>query len=160
MGTKAIIIDIRSTPDDPGYRDRGTVIGDGEEILWHEDMSSCPNPCRPSDRVAWDLAYGWCAVPGQYRWMCAVTDSHGKCLRLTDPANAEHQERIPTLYPNHNHDCAYYADGVLVHCGYSADWRGSAACHTVPPARWSAFTKLFAVGESGLYIVKRDVVPI
>lgn len=158
MSVKTIIVDMRSTPDLSGYHDRVTVLyGDEHTYRYHGDYSTCPNPYRPSDHAMWTEAYGWVGEPGHYRWTCEIHPQRGKVLRLSDPTNAQHPERLQTVNENRNHDGQLWADGVLVHEGYGPVWRGSAACHTVPPGPpWGEFISLFDVGETGDYIVTKQ----
>lgn len=153
--SKSIIIDIRSTPEQNGYHDRITVLVDDENSYrYHGDCSTCPNPVRPSDETVWFNAYGWVGVPGHYRYSCEKHPTRGKVLRLSDPSNIDHPERLPTVNDNLNHNREPWADGVLVHEGYSLIWRGSAACHTLPPGdEWTKFIALFDIGETGDYII-------
>ena len=154
MCKKTIICDIRSTPDQAGYLDRGTVIaGDDKSTLWHDSMSSCPNPYQLSTGQKWKKVYGWCGTPGNYAWECVQTALHGVCLRLS---NCNGEGKVPTCNANSNHRGEHWADGVLVHCGDSEIWRGSAACHTIAPSKWPDFIALFAIGETGVYLIKKD----
>jgi hypothetical protein len=137
-----------STPDALGYGDK-LLLNENNKSLFHCACSTCPNPYRPSDKVKWDKAYGWVActeIDKPYTWHCTSTSRHGKCLVLND------FYKVPTRNLD-THNKGFYALAVLIHCGYSETWRGSAACLTLPPAIWPQFIALFAKGEKGLLYI-------
>ena len=142
MGKRTLIIESRQTPEQPGYLD--TIVLANNHLLWHGACSTCPNPTKPwpLSWVKWNFAYGWAAC-GSYIWECVVSKKHGKCLCI----NAG--DLIPARAPNRNHDGRRVVGAVLVHRGWSATWRGSAGCITVPPAEWDRFMSFFAYGDTG-----------
>jgi hypothetical protein len=139
--TKIITIDSLSTPDRLGYNDKGAVFFD-DVLVWHDAVSTCPNPYRSSTREKWRSAYGWIA-PCSTTWECVTHPKHGKCLLLAKGLE------LPARYPNVNHDGRAVIAEVFIHCGYTADWRGSAGCLTVPTELWPDFIKYFELWESG-----------
>jgi len=145
---KNIIIQSMSTPDLDGYRDKLLIEKDGN-TGFHCQCSCCPNPFRPSDKVKWDKAYGWIAcntIDKPYTWKCISDKKRGKCLSVDDC------DKVPTRNLDTNNN-GYFALGVLIHCGQTDTWRGSAACITLPPLIWLTFINSFLYGETGqLYI--------
>jgi hypothetical protein len=158
---KNIIIDCRSTPEQLGYKDRITVLGEdpvkNEVIqLYHEDCSTCPNPYKPASdpdgRKPWERVYAWIR-PGRYTWRCFRSPRHGKCLQLNDGGP------VPTRNANQNHRGEYVAYAIEIHEGDSPIWRGSAGCCTIAPGqKWQRFISLFDLEEVGaLDIIERKV---
>jgi hypothetical protein len=150
---KQIIIWSMSVPEDMGYRDR-LLINQEALTKFHCQCSTCPNPYTPppKPKISWRDAYGWIAcntVDTPYTWECIndETAGHGKCLSVNSLG------KVPTRFLDKNNN-AMYALGVLIHCGFSDMWRGSAACITLPPMIWPAFIDRFTIGEKGmLYII-------
>ena len=146
--TKNIIIQSMSTPDQDGYRDKLLIEKDGK-TGFHCQCSVCPNQFRPIDRVKWDKAYGWVAcntVDTPYSWQCIANPKHGKCLEINKG------DKVPTRNFDTNNG-GMFAVGVLIHCGQTDTWRGSAACITLPPLIWFTFINSFLYGETGLLYI-------
>jgi hypothetical protein len=141
MTAKSIIIDSLSTPDRLGYNDRGTVLFD-DVVVWHDSLSACPNPYKPSIGTPWKECYGWIA-PLSTEWECVNSPKHGKCLLLNGGGE------LPARFPNANHDGRLVVSEVELHCGFDSQWRGSSACATVRPDLWPDFIKYFEIGDKG-----------
>jgi hypothetical protein len=142
---KTLDIIRRSTPEERAYLDSILLIEDGNE-LWTGLGSACPNPYQPSTEKPWHDVYAMIA-PGEYEAVCCNRKKHFKCLALTG--------RIPTINPNVNHGGEYFAEGILVHCGDTEIWRGSAGCITIPPSKWSDFIVLFSFDEAVKIILRK-----
>jgi hypothetical protein len=140
----------RSTPEKSGYPDL-YILTDAQttQEIARGACGTNPNPIRPSNHAPWQNAYGQIAA-GTYSFECMVTGKHGKCLAINGGG------KVPTTNSNVNHNGAKYAEAVLVHEGFSATWRGSAACCTIPPTDWKPFIARFAIGEKGDVVVGED----
>jgi hypothetical protein len=140
---KTVIVESRQTPEQPGYLD--TVVVANKVLLWHGTGSTCPNPTRPWPRhgTGWRDAYGWIACGDNYVWECCRTLRHGLCLVV----NAGRE--VPARYPNANHGGRPVLTSILIHKGWSATWRGSAGCLTIPPDEWHDFISVFKRGDCG-----------
>lgn len=145
---KLITIQSRTTPDQPGYGDRISVCSDVGALLFHGDASCCPNPTRPWPRtwIKWQQFAGWLAC-GEYHYECVEHKKFGKCLELNWAGTC------CSRTPNPEHGGAAYLKGVYVHKGWSATWRGSLGCITVPPADWATFIGLFDLNETGPLVI-------
>ena len=139
---KQITIDSLVSPEFVGYGDRGAIWHDGQ-LIWHDSLSAAPNPYQPHTGKPWALAYGWIA-PGRYKWRYYTgSEKHSPCLLINEGGS------VPTRNPNENHSSAFEATEVLIHCGETEDWRGSAACCTVAPSLWPSFIACFGPTDSG-----------
>jgi hypothetical protein len=145
---KLIFIVSKSTPEQFGYLDRGSVIIDDETILWHGSMSCCPNPHQVSTKKPWREAYGWLQC-SEYPWECINHPKHGKCILLASGAE------LPARAPNVNHNGRAVVTEVMIHKGQSSSWRGSAACLTLDPDMWGSFICCFEIGEKGRIIIQQ-----
>ena len=150
MIQKSLIIQSLSTPDRLGYNDKISIVRDDESMAFHCPCSACPNPYRPSDGALWRDAYGWIACNTKetpYPWQCVESPKHGKCLLLNGGGE------LPARFPNSNHGGRAVVSEVEIHCGSTEQWRGSAACITLPPFIWLAFIGYFQLNETGnLYV--------
>jgi hypothetical protein len=138
----------KGTPETPGYADSVAVIEDGNEI-YNDGFSTEPNPYQPSTMKPWHDVY--CRIAeGQYAWQFLVThEKYGRCILINGSA------QVPTLNPNPNHNKAYYATEIFIHCGDSEIWRGSRGCLTVPPSKAHEFFGLFNENETGKLILRK-----
>jgi hypothetical protein len=144
--SKSLIIESKSTPDEPGYNDILVIIAeDAVTILHHGPCSACPNPYRPSDKAPWPKCYAWIACTPYdmpLDWKCWESPKHGKCLLINDGFS------VRTRYPNLNHGGEYIATSIELHTGYSREWRGSAGCLVYPPDI-ADLIDFFEIGETG-----------
>ena len=140
---KKIAIECLSTPDDPGYPDKVVVTTNGE-MLFHSPAGACPNPREPwlKGGRPWPQAYGWLGL-GSYTYEAVYSRKRGLWLVLDGGG------RVASRTPNPRHDGLRYLAGVGLHRGWTADWRGSAGCLTIPPSAWGDFVSLFTVGDRG-----------
>ena len=159
--SKILLIESLSTPDMPGYLDKLAILTDNI-MGFHCQCSACPNEFQPATkerpRSPWIDVYGWVACNTKetpYTWECFndTTTGKGKCLSVNC------RGKVPTRYIDKKNK-AMYALGVLIHCGFSATWRGSAACITLPPLVWPSFIERFAMGEKGLLYISDFNKPI
>ena len=151
MTKKDLIVQSLSTPDRLGYNDKISIVIDDTQNGFHCPCSCCPNPYRPSDGALWRDAYGWLACNDKehpYTWQCWMSPKHGKCLLLNGGFE------LPARFPNSKHDGRAVVSEVEIHCGSTEDWRGSAACITLPPFIWQGFIVYFQLNETGnLYVL-------
>jgi hypothetical protein len=103
-----------------------------------------PNPTKPGTTLRWTACYAQIA-PGLIPWTCEITEKHGKCIVFND------YQKVPTTNPDINNGGKFFATAVLIHCGYSPTWPGSAACQTVFQDDWLTFISHFQVGQNGIY---------
>jgi hypothetical protein len=145
----SILLDVRSSPDVLGYKDRITVLKDDRELLYHGDWRGTPNPYKPKTdpRVPWQNAYPWVA-DGEYSWAWYPSPKHGPCLLL------ENGDAVPTRLPNPEQGGKNFAKWIELHPGESDWWPGSAGCLTGPPADWPKFIVLFKEGDTGLITIR------
>ena len=153
---KSVILESYSSPDVPGYADKVAVF-DEQKIAYHCLCSVAPNPSRPWPRqsIKWQDCYGWLA-PGELAWRCIRHWKYGKCLLINEGLECA------TRNPNVNHDGRYVATEIILHKGWSAVWRGSAACPTIPPEKWKGFIACFEIDESGKLMIAdfRKPIPV
>lgn len=166
MTTKDIIIQSLSTPDRMGYNDKINIVIDDTQNGFHCPCSACPNPfkiVKPGKpdidgsiaviekHYPWRQVYGWIACNDKeypYTWQCITSPKHGKCLLLNGGGE------LPARYPNSKHDGRLVVSAVEIHCGETKNWRGSAACITLPPFIWQGFIGYFQLNETGnLYVL-------
>jgi hypothetical protein len=136
-----------STPDQSGYPDSVRLLNSdtGDMLVWESKRyRSNPNPTKPNTTLRWMACYAQIA-PGVYPWVCKETPKHGKCIALND------EGKIPTTNPDVNNGNQFFATAVLIHCGFSPTWSGSAACQTVHPDDWPDFISHFTLGQTGIY---------
>ena len=144
--SKTIIATRLCAPDVGGYPDKIRIVDDSNGMVLFEKtrFSTNPNPFKPITCEPWQKVYAQLA-PGEYSFTCAISPKHGKCLTLNDGWNCA------TTFPDPNNDGKMFAREVEIHCGYSAAWRGSMCCQTVPPSLWGGFINHFELGETGIY---------
>lgn len=142
-----LLIDSCAMPDLDGYRDVITVCNGA--LLYHGAGSACPNPRRPvlAGGAPWWQAYGFVdAQECQYR--CVLHKRYGKCLILNDGG------RLWARNYNPKHG-AWYLEGIFVHSGQTATWRGSAGCPTLPPGDpWERFISCFERDQIGRVVIR------
>jgi len=133
---KLITIDSLVTPEYSGYGDRG-AIWSGNDLVWHDYLSACPNAVQPNTGKPWPTVYAWIA-PGVYKWRYYTGSiKHSPCILINEGGV------VPTRNANINHQGLFEATEVLIHCGFSTTHRGSAACITVSPTLWPSFISCF-----------------
>lgn len=139
---KTIIVESLARPEKSGYPDKIVVAND--VLLYHDSCGACPNPRQPwvKGGKPWYDAYGWVQL-GTYAWSCIQHSRRGKILLVNSGG------RVPSRNPNPNHDGAHWLTEILVHKGWTATWRGSAGCITIPPSDWALFIRNFDIGETG-----------
>jgi len=150
MTPKKIIVRSLVTPDASGYGDKIVVCSNGD-MYFNDSCSACPNPTRPKTTLRWTACYAWIATTpddAPYRWDCVENEKYGSHIIINCGG------RVPTRNANVNHKGEFFATEMLIHCGFSEKWRGSAGCITVPPRLWPLFMGQFKLGETGpLYVL-------
>jgi len=128
------------------YEDMITVSENGI-ILYNGKCSTNPNPFKPTNPlVSWKKCYAQ-VNEGFYRWSYnTYRHQFGYGLMLTGKNGVL---AIPTTCANVNQNNKPEAIGVFIHKGYSAFWRGSKACFTIPPNDWNSFYSIFKRGDAG-----------
>src|SRR5271157_3034542 len=142
----------QSTPDSDGYPDSAQILNSdtGNMLVYAEaHFRTNPNRINPHTGQSWQDSYAQIAPTGPQGipWACVETPKHGKCIALNG------EGPVATIAPDPNNGGKMFALAVLIHCGYSDTWPGSAACQTVEPADWAAFISWFTLGETGIYIL-------
>jgi hypothetical protein len=71
-------------------------------------------------------------------------------------------ERVPEkflslLSTREQQDLMQFAQGILVHSGQTANWRGSADCLTIRPADASSFFSKIPMGTEGTLEIARGI---
>lgn len=109
---------------------------------------------------------GGILAEGDYWFVCGLRTSGAKVLYLADLKYKDEINKkddlqesmrvLPSLIPNPNHDGKKIISQVLIHSdGYDGGW--SHGCITIYPDSWSDFIKLFAIDETGLFTLDRDI---
>lgn len=142
---KIILLTRKSGPHDPGcYNDTVQVLDDSGIPIYEGSARTWPNPTQPSTGKPCEQAYG-AVVPGSYAGKFfarySTREPFIRCIEIAGGAE------IPCMWPNMNHGGRAVVAGVFVHHGQTAEWSGSAACQTIPPADAEKFFGLFADGE-------------
>jgi hypothetical protein len=143
-----------SMPDNPifGYGDHVQVLDENDCMVFADHCSTCPNAFKimpDGSRLKYTAAYGMLAE-GIYDFRCIGDHpKYGKCLLIDDGGN------VPSCIPDVRHDGQMIMDGVFVHTGESAEWRGSAGCLTISPVVADNFFSCFTDGETGKITIKK-----
>jgi hypothetical protein len=145
---KTIDIIRKSVPESVGYMDSIALFENGD-ILWEGSGSSCPNPCKPSNKLPWQDAYAM-IKEGEYKGQCGVFPRFLKSIRLNEGGI------IPTINPNSNHGGRYISNGIFIHCGDTEVWRGSSGCITIPPSCWDDFISKFSIDEHVRIVLRKE----
>ena len=148
----------QSQPEVEGYPDKVRIYnGNTGDMLLYEctRFRTNPNPYKPSSGQPWTEVYAQIAptgASGGISWECLETPKHGRCIALNGMGP------VPTTGPDPNNGDKFFAQAVLIHCGFSDTWSGSMACQTVFPADWGAFISHFHLGEQGLFLLTDETV--
>ena len=140
----------------PIYHDSVQVTENGN-ILFEGVWSTEPDPTRPYPHT--DIKWPTFAVRIAIGSYCGIVmdgtkykPGWTKYIYLYNQAGGI---EIPTQNPDANNGNLYIAKGVLCHTGYSAEWPGSIACQTIPPAGAEMFWDCFEIGEKVTYNLRK-----
>lgn len=141
---KQIILIRRTHPDSLiPYGDTIKII-DGAKEVYSGPVSTNPNPYKVSLKTSWRSNFAQVA-PGNYIGSFDPKHSKfGKSILVTTPKGSL---QVKTNNPNPNHNGQYFAEGVYIHKGDTAAWRGSTGCITVPPSNYPRVMAFFKPGE-------------
>ena len=145
---KTLTFTRKSGPHDPGCYNDEVVVMDGLTTLYRSKARTWPNPIKPSTGKPCEQAYGAVALgeySGQFFANYSTRDPFIRCIEIAGGAE------IPCMWPNVNHGGREVVAGVFIHHGETAEWSGSAACQTIPPADKDEFFSLF-VDREGVII--------
>jgi RHS repeat-associated protein len=132
--------------NDPGGRNGATYGGtitvtgnNGRQVSVPGSVE--PNPTNANPGVS----------EGIYTGTYSPTGHQGR----TNGVRVENGGPVPTLGPNAAQGNQNFATGINIHCGFSANRRGSAGCITIDPTRCQDVWNVLQPGETGTITISR-----
>lgn len=153
MKGKELYLEIKSTPDSPGYPDQ-LIVSIDDHLVYSCPASGSPNWRAPWRKggLNWIHTYGWLAA-GDYPFEVVRYWRHLRQIRFLLCGGGS----CPSRTSNPRHDGAKYLDELYMHSGSSDSWRGSAGCPTVAPRFYMPLLSFFKVGDIGTLHVRDTV---
>jgi hypothetical protein len=145
ISRKLLVIEGRSSTDEPGFLDLFTLYTDDEECRL---LHACPGRLGPNHRSPllvggkpWRECYGKIDKGQRISGRVVRHWRYGLCILLNEGGN------IRSENPNPRHGGARIIREAFVHKAQSDTWAGSAGCPTTPPVHWASLERHLTEGD-------------